>query len=243
MRERPPDQFRAGKRLWSEWEDEVLRQRYPDEPTEVLARELRRAVCAVFNRAQKLGLSKSAAYLESPAACRLRRGDNVGAKHRFPKGHVPANKGLRRPGWTRGRMRETQFKKGERQGVAAQNWRPVGTILTDTDGYQRIKVREAQPGEAYGFGNVRVWPLLNRHVWEQERGPIPPGHSVVFKDGHKANCAIENLELVSRADLMRRNSVHNYPPALKQTIRLLGALKRQIRKRTPDAEEQDRRPA
>jgi len=58
-----------------------------------------------------MGLTKSAAYLASPAACRLRKGDNVGAARRFRPGHVPANKGLRRPGWSTGRMAETQFKK------------------------------------------------------------------------------------------------------------------------------------
>lgn len=47
----------------------------------------------------------------------------------------PFNKGLRRPGWHVGRMRETQFRKGERSGIAAKNWRPIGTIRTDPDGY------------------------------------------------------------------------------------------------------------
>ena len=40
-----------------------------------------------------------------------------------------------------------------------------------------------------------------------------------------------NDELITRAELCRRNSIHNLPAPLKQTIQLLGALKRQIRKR------------
>lgn len=160
---------------------------------------------------------------------------------RFPKGHVPVNKGLRRPGWGPGRMKSTQFKAGERSGMAAKNWRPVGTILMDADGYQRIKIREAHPGEAHGFGNVRVWPLLQRHVWAEAHGPIPAGYNVCFKDGDKTNCALTNLELVSRRDMMKRNTVHNLPKPLAETIQLLGALNRQIRKRTTHAgEEQDR---
>src|SRR6185312_10334383 len=108
------------------------------------------------------GLRKSAEYLASPNAYRFRRGGGCGKEYRFKKGQVPPNKGLRRPGWGPGRMKETQFKRGERRGVAAENYCPLGTIKTDPEGYQRIKVRDAAPGEHTGFGNVNVWPLLHR---------------------------------------------------------------------------------
>ena len=237
------DSFRAGKRLWNAADDALLAARYPHEPTAELARKLRRTVTAVYRRAWQRRLVKSPEYLESPAACRLRRGDNIGAASRFQRGHVPANKGLRRPGWGPGRMKETQFKKGARVGVAARNWRPVGTILADSEGYLRIKLREARPGEAYGFGNPRVWPFLHRHVWEQARGPIPPGHVVVLTNGNKADVRLENLQLITRRELMARNTVHNLPKPLAETIQLLGALTRQIRRKTRSHEEQDRRPA
>lgn len=227
---------------WSLADDAVLRERYPHEPTAGIARDLGRSLPATYNRAAMMGLHKTAAYLSTPAACRTNGRQGMGT--RFEKGHAPANKGLRRPGWGPGRMKTTQFKKGERRGVAARNWRQVGTILTDSDGYQRIKVREARSGEAYGFGNVRVWPLLQRHVWREAHGLIPAGFNVCFKNGDKTNCALGNLELVSRRDMMKRNSVHNLPKPLAETIQLLGALRRQIRKRTTHArEEQDRRSA
>lgn len=229
------------RKPWTRADDAMLRRLYPDTRTADVARALGRRESGVYQRAYALGLRKSAAYFASPASGRTNGRQGIGT--RFPKGHVPANKGLRRPGWGPGRMKETQFKPGVRQGVAAQNWRPVGTILTDSEGYQRIKVREAKPGEAHGFGNVRVWPLLQRHVWQQAHGPIPPGHNIAFKDGNRANCALDNLECISRAEQMRRNTVHNLPKPLAQTIQLLGALNRRIRRRTRGEEEQDRRPA
>lgn len=229
------------RRPWTAADDAALRRRYPDEPTATLAVAIGRTTKAVYQRAKLLGLAKSAAYLASPAACRTNGRQGMGT--RFQKGSVPANKGLRgRKGWAPGRMAETQFKPGVRQGVAARNWRPIGTIAIDGEGYQRIKVREALPGEAFGFGNTKVWPLLNRHLWAEAHGPIPPGHAVVFKDGNRQHCVLSNLELVSCAELMRRNTVHRLPAPLPQTIQLLGALKRQIRRRTR-GEEQDRRPA
>lgn len=234
--------FRAGKRLWEPEDDALLVARYPHERTSRLARKLRRSLIAVYARARGLGLAKSAEYLLSPDACRLRRGDHVGKATQFQKGHVPANKGLRRPGYGPGRMKETQFKKGERRGAAARNWQPVGAVRPDPEGYLRIKVREWQPGEAYGFGNPRIWPFLHRHLWEKARGPIPHGHVIAFRNGNCRDVRLENLQLISRRELMARNTVHNLPKPLAATIQLLGALNRRIRRRA-NAEEQDRRPA
>lgn len=222
------------RRLWTISEDEILWARYPHEPTQNIARLLNRSIPQVYRKAWILGLKKSDEYLASPHACRLRRGDKVGWAHRFQKGHIPANKGLRRPGWAPGRMAVTQFKKGERRGAALRNWKSIGTVLPDTDGYMRRKIAEG----VGGFGNQRVWEFVHRRVWEDAHGPIPPGYVVVFKDGDKTNTALENLELISRRDLMSRNTVHNYPPELAQVIQLAGALKRKIRNRE-NAKEQN----
>lgn len=138
------DRYRAGKRLWSAAEDAMLRAIYPHRPTPAVAARLRRTLCATYARADKLGLRKSATYLASPAACRLRRGDNVGAAFRFQKGQVPANKGLRRPGWAPGRMKETQFTPGTLNGMAAQRFKPIGSTRM-VDGYLYRKL-SAVPG-------------------------------------------------------------------------------------------------
>lgn len=224
------DRYRAGKRLWSRKDDALLRKRYPHESTQALATALRRSLSSTYGRAAKLGLAKSAEYLASPAACRLRRGDNVGAKFRFPKGHVPANKGLRRPGWSAGRMRETQFKKGE-----SLKRMPVGSTRL-VDGYVYRKVADT-PYVSW----TRNWTLEHRRVWEESRGPIPRGHALVFINGDKTDVSIENLECITRRELMARNTVHNLPKELASTVQLLGVLKRQINKRdNHDEEKQDR---
>jgi hypothetical protein len=51
---------------------------------------------------------------------------------------------------------------------------------------------------------------------------------VVFKDGNQLNCIIENLECISNAELMQRNTIHRFPAELKSTIRLVNKLKRNI---------------
>jgi hypothetical protein len=71
--------YRAGKRLWSAEDDAIMRERYPHESTKAVASALGRSVSATYNRADILGLCKTEEYLASPEACRLRRGDNIGA--------------------------------------------------------------------------------------------------------------------------------------------------------------------
>lgn len=138
----------APRRFWTAVDDAVLRDLYPDFPTAMIAREMQRSLSAVYARAAFLNLTKSQAYRDSPYASRLRRGDNVGARFRFQKGHVPANKGLRRPGWSPGRMRETQFKKGVRRGVAVTLYKPIGTERLSKDGYLERKVNDNLPLQA-----------------------------------------------------------------------------------------------
>lgn len=222
--------FRAGKRLWATEDDALLAARYPHERTSAIARDLGRSLVAVYARARNLGIEKTAAYLASPEACAFLRGGRSAA-HRFPRGHVPANKGLRRPGWAPGRMKETQFKKGQ----CGWNWRPVGSRRL-VDGYLYTKVSDRR-----GVPWTLNWRPTHVLRWERHRGPVPPGHALTFRNGDRRDVRLSNLKLISRRELMARNTVHNLPKPLKHAIQLLGALNRKIRRRT--REEQDRRSA
>ena len=224
--------------FWTEGEIEVLQRLYPATATKAVAKALGRGISEIYRKATLLGLRKSVEFLASDESGRLRKGEHRGERTQFRPGHIPVNKGVRRPGWGPGRMKHTQFQKGNRTGFAAKNWKPVGTILVDPEGYLRIKVREAVAGEPTGFGNVKVWQLYARHVWEQHYGAIPPRHVVCFRDGDRKHCRIENLELVSRADLARRNSPwFRFPREVAELIQLNGALKRSLRRR--DGKEQN----
>src|SRR5690606_27234295 len=101
---------------------------------------LNRSVSSIYDMSKILGLSKSAEFLAGPQSGRTdgKRGKSA----RFPKGHVPANKGLRRPGWAPGRMAETQFKKGSMSGAAQHNYVPIGTTRLSKDGILERKVTD-----------------------------------------------------------------------------------------------------
>lgn len=218
--------YRAGKRLWTSEEDDILIERYPHESTKTIAKALKRTVASVYHRAQAYwGLAKTPEYLASPDACRLRRGDNVGERYRFKKGQVPFNKGLKRPaGWSPGRMKETQFKKGERSGVAVRVYKPIGTERISKDGYLERKIHDGLPLQSR-------WRAVHLLVWEEANGPLPRGHAIAFKNGDKRDVRLDNLECITRRELMARNTVHNLPKELASAIQLLGALKRQINRK------------
>lgn len=196
---------------WKDWELSFLRSHYSNEPTATLAKTLKRSLTSVYQRAQILKLRKSAEW--------LRRGDNVGTAHRFLPGHVPANKGLRRPGWSRGRMAETQFKRGNKP----QTWKPIGSTRYSKEGYLQRKVSDT------GYP-PRDWVGEHILMWTKVHGPVPRGFAVCFRDGDKSHLSLDNFELISRRELMRRNSIHRFPPELTDVIRLNGALKRRLRR-------------
>lgn len=217
----------AGRR-WSPTEDEILRRLYPESKTADLALYFDRQAYSLYNRAAQLGLSKSAAWLASDEACYLRRHPEAGEPGRFKPGHVPPNKGLRRPGWAPGRMAETQFKKGQRPWT----WRPMWSERMSKEGYLEIKFRERR-------GRYGNWKGAHVLLWEDRHGKVPKGHKLAFRDGDRARITLRNLELVSNAEMMRRNSVHNLPLELQLVIQLNGALKRKLRRLSGNRAEEE----
>lgn len=196
----------------------IIRRDYADMPTAVIAKRLNRTLSSVYQAAYNMGLFKSETYLASPLACRLRRGDKVGAATRFKPGQAAHNKGLRRPGWGPGRMKSTQFAKGQ----MPHNWHPVGYERLTKEGYLQRKVADTG-------STVDDYVEVHRLLWEEHKGPIPPGLVLVFKDRDKTNIVLENLECITRRELMDRNSVHRLPKELADLIQLNGALKRKLR--------------
>ena len=121
--------------------------------------------------------------------------------------------------------RETQFKPGHLSGRAAQNIKPIGFERVSKDGYLERKINNDMPLQ-------KRWRAVHLLIWEAANGPLPKGHAVAFKDGNKRNLVLDNLELVPRTELMRRNTFHQYGPEIAQVVRLRGAITRQINKRT-----------
>ena len=219
----PTSQAKA-TRHWSDDQTRLLMQLYPDTPMPELIQRLGFTASAIYQKARSLGLRRSEQYLASEHACRLRKGDNVGAEYRFRPGMASWNKGKK--GWQAGgRSAETRFKPGTINGSAAERLKPVGFERVTDDGILQRKIRADGPPH-------RRWQSVHEIIWEELNGPRPAGHLVVFRDGNRRNFSPDNLELITRAENCRRNSIHRYPPELKQAIRRLKKLKRTIEEKS-----------
>lgn len=223
------------KQPWTTADDQVLRDRYPHQKASCVARALGRTLSSVYARAAQLGLQKSAEFQASAVSGRVLPGRSRSGSvaTQFKPGHATWNKGVPGSAGHHPNSRRTQFKKGGMTGAAQHNYQPIGTLRINNGALEQ-KVTDDP-----SLYPARRWRPVARIVWEQAHGQIPEGHAVVFKPG----CATtdperitpEVLEVLSRRDLMLRNSRHTrYPPEVNRAIQLLGAVKRKINNRTKD---------
>jgi hypothetical protein len=112
-----------------------------------------------------------------------------GTKDGFKKGHIPWNKGIKKV--TSPKSKKTQFTS-DNSGEKHVSW--LGGI------------------QVMNNDCVYLWDGANkrkrrpRKVWEDVHGKIPKGMCIWHIDGNKWNDNINNLELVTRAEIMRRNA-------------------------------------
>lgn len=227
---------RSAKRtFWSAQDDATLAHLYPDHTAQACAEVIGRSLGSVYAIAKFLGIAKSPAFYESELSGRDLA--NKGKSTRFSKGHATWNKGMKGIDLG-GRSAETRFKKGHLGGQAQHRYVPIGTLRISKDGYLERKVTD-DPSIP---GGLR-WKGVHRLVWIEHNGPIPPGHAVAFKSRRPVHdvdqITIDKLELVSRLQLMRENTRHQYPPELNDLISKRAALRRRINNLEKQREEQD----
>ena len=220
------------KAVWTPEKKAIVIARYPHEKTSKIAADIGMTDQQVFAFAKRPGidLKKTPEYLASPDACRLRREDSPGIAYRYPKGHVPANKGVK--GISYPGMEVTQFKKGQLSPRCAAMLKQVGDLRVSNYGYLERKV-------TMGLSGGQRWKAEHRLVWEAANGPLPKGHIVIFRKGMKttdpAEITLDKLELVSYEENMRRNSFHNnYPKEVGQLIQLRAVVQRKINRKEKD---------
>lgn len=201
MKRKPP-------KIWTEEQKMILKRLYPDSTMQEMIAALNHEFDKdqIQKKSQKMGIKKSAAFRE-----RFGRDENG----RLTCKSAPHNKGKKFE--VGGRSAEFRFKKNN----MPHNSVPVGTIRHEKEGYLKIKIAERDK-----------WELLHREVWKRENGAYPPDNCViVFKDGNKENCDINNLEMLTRQEFMLRNSMHRFPEELRKVIHLQSVIRRKINAR------------
>lgn len=109
----------------------------------------------------------------------------------FPKGHTPQNKG--RKGYCAPGCEKGWFQKGQR----SWNHAEVGDEAWTTDGYLKVKIAEPN-----------IWKHKHVLEWEKHNGKVPEGFMLTFRNGDHADCSVENLTLITKAENSIMNNQH-----------------------------------
>ncbi len=161
----------------------------------------------------KFGESKTVAQIKVTLANYKIHSGRTGC---FEKGQKPWNSG------TKGvcKPNSGSFQKGAVPG----NIKLLGhERICSKDGYVLVKISERNPYT----GAVTRYRGKHLAVWEAANGPVPEGHVLRFLDGDKLNCALSNLELISKVENLHLNQLgySDAPKQLKPTIKALAQLR------------------
>lgn len=198
---------RIGFTSYTADDDQYIRDHYLDIPIKRIAADLGRSNCGVMGRIRAMGLQ-----VPSEVISRNKK------QSYFKKGQEARNKGVPMLPHIRERMQHTFFKKGN----LPANTRADGDISIRTD----------KRGVKYKFIRIGLsrWEALARYNYRKEHGPIPHGHVIIHRDGDTLNCDPPNLMMITKKEHMLRNSIHNLPPEIKDTINTLSLLNKKIRR-------------
>lgn len=210
---------KSGRRLWTDHEDEYLRKHWADTTLHEVEKRLNRSRYSIYGRVTVLGLSKDPEFKlrQNQELGRRLAATPVAIKNRIKPGTVPPNKGVKGV-WAPG-SEKSWFKKGHR---------PQNTLFDGAVTIRRHNKRGTPPYMWIRLGHAK-WQMYHVYRWEQKNGPVPEGHVVVFRDGDTLNPDPVNLELITNAELARRN--RNTEKAM-QTMDLIRQGKRKPKKIT-----------
>lgn len=177
--------------------DEFILENYKGITTQELTDRFNRN----FDVAVKVGMIK---------AYKNHRKLRSGVITRFSKGHTPINKGTKGVYNTGGN--KTSFKIGQ----MPPNTDPIGTEKVLKDGYIWVKINDVPKAKK----NIN-WKQKQKLIWEEANGPVPDGYFIMFADGNNRNFELDNLVLVTKAEMLylnRNGLIYNNADITKSAV-------------------------
>lgn len=204
------------RRFWTTAEIKILKEKYSDTPIQKLMEIFQCSDRRIYNKANQQGLKRSPEFIAETTRKNQLQLIAEGKHKGYIKGSIPMNKGKKMTPELKEKLRQTGtwFSKGN----IPHNHRRLGSTRITKDGYIEIKIKEP-----------RTWQLLHRHNWEKKYGKIEKGFNIIFENGNKQDCRIENLQMISDTELMSRNTIQRYPKDLQKTLKTLSKFKKIIK--------------
>lgn len=120
-----------------------------------------------------------------------------------------------------GRTRQSVFEVFQTRGLPMTKKRPQVPVT-----YQGRKFTPHASGYLRETSGAREF--MHLVMWRTERGPIPPGHEVMFLNADRGDCRIENLDCVTAAECRRRRR-HENAATLARKEALVQGIERWLR--------------
>jgi len=203
---------RKGKTNFTKKEDAFIKENYLKLPVKRIADILGRSGVGINVALKRLNLSIPQELADQ------RRLDGM-----YRKGSVPVNKGKKQIDYMSAenieKTKATRFAKGHI---------PHNSVNVSNGD---ISIRKDNRGVAYKWIRVKrgIWIPLSIYNWELKYGPIPKGYLLRFIDNNSMNCEPDNLEVITRQENMMKNTIHQYPQELKETIKLISKINRKLK--------------
>lgn len=119
---------------------------------------------------------------------------------KFRKGNIPHNKGKKLEDYFNpqaiDKVKKTQFKSG-------------GENTADKHPSWKGGIQKPKKDCVHIFMGTNKRKRRPRLIYESFYGDIPKGYVIYHKDGNHHNDNIDNLEAISRAELIKRNKSKN----------------------------------
>ncbi len=171
---------------WTQEDDNFLIENYSKKTALEIGTALNRTRSAVKNRVSTLGLIL-------PEDIRIQKC----SQGFFKKGDEPWTKGKKQSDYMTveaiEKTKKTRFISGQTPHNIKQNG--FISIRRDVDGrlYKWIRITKNK------------WVHLHRYVWQNAFGQVPHSMIITFIDRNTMNVELNNLELISNKELLRRN--------------------------------------
>lgn len=201
--------------------DDFLRENYLKMPIKTMARAIgKNSDITVRTRMRQLGL------VVPPELASQRLKDGM-----YRKGHTPFNKGKKLEEYLSPEQIANQLKTSFKKGHVPVNKTPIGTIKIRSYGGANMKKNPNYKIKWIKIGEGSLeWMPLHIYNWINSGNEIPKGYVLSFKNGDSINAQIDNLELITMTENMKRNSIRNLPQDLQDVLMAKGQLMRQINK-------------
>jgi len=94
---------------------------------------------------------------------------------------------------------KSPFKIKIKEKVKKEPKFPIGAEQYDIGGYRVRKIADT--------GSAHDWQYVHHLLWLEAGREIPEGYTIAFRDERRCNITLENLEIVSKKEFLRRDAM------------------------------------